>query len=284
MSKLLINESPLQVLPTLAIRLGLNEAIFLQQLHFLTKDKRPGQDGLQWLRRTYPEWKKQTFSFWSTKTIERAAKALAKLSLIKIEQRDKSSRNRDNFYAIDREYYAKWEAGTIESSVSIEPDNLSVSEADNLSPSEADNLGDSHKDQILQSNRRQDQSSRAEDQPKPRRKTPPPTETELPYGSQDYREAWEDFEVHRVEVRTPLGNTQREPLIEQLGTVSEAAGIKIIRDTIRKGYRNFDWYFDSQNGIGANGKAQNSSYQSNGHTAGVRTELDTSLLDRIKRA
>jgi hypothetical protein len=34
MSKLLIDEPPLQVLPTLAVRLGLEEAIFLQQLHY----------------------------------------------------------------------------------------------------------------------------------------------------------------------------------------------------------------------------------------------------------
>ena len=32
MSKLLINESPLQVQPSLAMAIGLNEAIFLQQL------------------------------------------------------------------------------------------------------------------------------------------------------------------------------------------------------------------------------------------------------------
>jgi hypothetical protein len=149
MSKLLIDDSPLQVLPKLAIRVGLNEAIFLQQLHFLTKDKRVGPDGRQWLRKTYPQWKKDTFPFWSTKTIERAAKELAKLHLVIIEQRDKSSRNRDNFYAIDREFFEKWESGE-KSSVRFEADRLSVSEGDNLSGSEQDNMTDSsNKDQIL---------------------------------------------------------------------------------------------------------------------------------------
>lgn len=149
MSKLLIDDSPLQVLPKLATRVGLNEAIFLQQLHFLTKDKRVGPDGRQWLRKTYPQWKKETFPFWSTKTIERAAKALHKLKLVIIEQRDKSSRNQDNFYAIDREFFEKWESDT-ESSVCIEADNLSASKPDKTSglyDSEADNLSVSYKDQ-----------------------------------------------------------------------------------------------------------------------------------------
>ena len=33
-SKLLMGESPLQVLPGLAVLIGLDEAIFLQQLHY----------------------------------------------------------------------------------------------------------------------------------------------------------------------------------------------------------------------------------------------------------
>ena len=34
MSRLLINENPLQVLPTLAVKIGLNEAMILQQMHY----------------------------------------------------------------------------------------------------------------------------------------------------------------------------------------------------------------------------------------------------------
>jgi len=34
MSNLLIQEVPLMVLPTLATKIGLNEAMFLQQLHY----------------------------------------------------------------------------------------------------------------------------------------------------------------------------------------------------------------------------------------------------------
>ena len=34
MSKLLINERPIMILPTLAVKIGLNESIMLQQVHY----------------------------------------------------------------------------------------------------------------------------------------------------------------------------------------------------------------------------------------------------------
>jgi len=40
MSKLLIDEYPLQVLPSLAVIYGLNEAIILQQVHYWIKDRK----------------------------------------------------------------------------------------------------------------------------------------------------------------------------------------------------------------------------------------------------
>lgn len=237
MSKLLINESPLQVLPTLAIRLGLNEAIFLQQLHWLTKDKPAGPDGLQWLRRTYPEWQAQTFPFWSTKTIERTAKALAKTGIIKIEQRDKSCRNRDNFYAIDRERYAAWEAGLTESSVSIEGDNLSASEPDNLSPSEADNLADSYNDQNLKSNNKEKEKIEIGSTPR-RRSAPYPK-----------RQTWPRY------ISLFFGVTNMAPMQQLWPDIERALGEnpdpgrlrKCYVEWLRRGYRNnalgwLDWY------------------------------------------
>lgn len=148
MSKLLIDDSPLQVLPKLAIRIGLNEAIFLQQLHWLTKDKRPDAEGKQWIRKTYTQWKKEVFPFWSTRTIERTANSVAKLNLVIIEQRDKSNRNRDNFYAIDRVFFGTWESGS-ESSGGIDHDKVAASEPANLADSDHVKVADSYKDQSL---------------------------------------------------------------------------------------------------------------------------------------
>lgn len=70
---LLINEPPLQVLPTLALKLGLNEAIILQQIHYWLNPKfnKNHFDGRLWVYNTYEQWQQQ-FPFWGEKTIRRA--------------------------------------------------------------------------------------------------------------------------------------------------------------------------------------------------------------------
>lgn len=72
MSKLLINEPPLQVLPSLAEAIGLNEAIVIQQLHYWLENPKVGfeKNGFKWVSNTYDEWQKN-FPFWSTSTIKR---------------------------------------------------------------------------------------------------------------------------------------------------------------------------------------------------------------------
>jgi hypothetical protein len=94
-------------------------------------------------------------------------------------------------------------------------------------------------------------------QPKPERLTTEIKGLGLPYADPAYSETWIDFEIARKELRAPLGPKQKTELVEQLATVDMATGIRIMKDTIRKGYRNFDWYFDQNGkGNGANGKRQ----------------------------
>lgn len=51
MSRLLINEPPLIVLPNLAILIGLNEAIVLQQVHYWATGKYTKKvDGERWYK------------------------------------------------------------------------------------------------------------------------------------------------------------------------------------------------------------------------------------------
>lgn len=72
---LLINEPPLQVLPSLAKEIGLNEAIVVQQIHYWTRISKNERDGFVWVYKTYDEWKKE-FPFWSIRTIKRIFKEL----------------------------------------------------------------------------------------------------------------------------------------------------------------------------------------------------------------
>lgn len=79
--KLLIDDQPLQVLPELAKAIGLNEAIFVQQLHyFLNISKHKYEDRI-WIYNTIDEWC-EIFPFWSKKTIQRTIKRLEEMGLI----------------------------------------------------------------------------------------------------------------------------------------------------------------------------------------------------------
>ncbi|MEK5071024.1 hypothetical protein [Sporosarcina sp. FSL K6-1508] len=62
---LLIKESPLPVLPSLAVEVGLNAAVLLQQLHFKLLISPNVRDGHKWVYKTYEEWKNEEFPFWS---------------------------------------------------------------------------------------------------------------------------------------------------------------------------------------------------------------------------
>lgn len=85
MSKLLFKTQPLVVCPELATKIGLNEAIIIQQIHYWvdinTKSKRNFKDGYFWTYNSYPEWKKQ-FPFWSEPTIRRALTKLERLGYL----------------------------------------------------------------------------------------------------------------------------------------------------------------------------------------------------------
>ncbi|MER2190645.1 MAG: conserved phage C-terminal domain-containing protein [Solibacillus sp.] len=74
---LLINEPPLQVLPSLAVKVGLNEAIFLQQLHFRLLISTNVRDGHKWIYKTLAEWNEE-FPFWSYDTLKRIVAKLEK--------------------------------------------------------------------------------------------------------------------------------------------------------------------------------------------------------------
>ncbi len=113
MSKLLLDEKPLQVLPALATAIGLNEAIAIQQLHWLMQQENFGEDheGRHWVRMTLAEWRKRHFPFWSEPTIQRVFDSLQKLGLVLVcDDFNKLSFDRTNWYSIDYAVVEKAEA------------------------------------------------------------------------------------------------------------------------------------------------------------------------------
>ncbi|MGG0516597.1 conserved phage C-terminal domain-containing protein [Bacillus pseudomycoides] len=102
MSNLLIHEEPLLVLPGLASRIGLNEAIFLQQIHYWLNRSKHFYDERSWVYNSVAEWVKQ-FPFWSENTIRRIVKNLEDEQLLVIGNYNRAKFDKTKWYSINYE-------------------------------------------------------------------------------------------------------------------------------------------------------------------------------------
>ncbi len=100
MSNLLMNEVPLMVQPSLAIKVGLNEALFLQQLHYWLERSTKVIDDKKWIYNTIEKWHEQ-FPFWSIATIKRIISNLENKKLILSGNYNKLSIDRTKWYTIN---------------------------------------------------------------------------------------------------------------------------------------------------------------------------------------
>ena len=85
MNKLILNEPPLMILPSLACEVGLNEAIFAQQLHYWLDKSTTNIDNKKWVYKSMNEWEEE-FPFWSNSTIKRAIKSLKKSDILLVKK------------------------------------------------------------------------------------------------------------------------------------------------------------------------------------------------------
>jgi hypothetical protein len=101
-SNLLINEAPLQVIPSLARAIGLNEAIFAQQVHYWISGKSGKEhDGRRWIYNTREQWQEQ-FIFWSKDTITRTVGSLKRQGVLLTSNRlNRSKMDRTLWYTLD---------------------------------------------------------------------------------------------------------------------------------------------------------------------------------------
>ncbi len=126
MNKLLIHEEPLQVLPSLAAKIGLNEAIMLQQIHYWLRKSKNVRDGKPWIYNTYAEWEKQ-FPWWSNRTIKRIVDKLRSDGLIETTSKyNKLNIDQTLWYTIN---YEKLDMGELTESPAVpESDKMAQSE------------------------------------------------------------------------------------------------------------------------------------------------------------
>lgn len=100
-TRLLIDEPPLQVLPSLAVALGLNEAIFVQQLHYWLRRAPHWRDGRPWVYNSYPQWRRQ-FPFWDERTIKRIVLGLEGAGIVASTQHyNASPTDRTKWYTLN---------------------------------------------------------------------------------------------------------------------------------------------------------------------------------------
>ena len=99
-SKLLLDEYPLIVLPSLAVALGLNEAIVLQQVHYLLQISKHVIEGRKWVYNSYPNWC-LIFPFLSERTIKRTIYALEEQGILLSDCFNKLKLDKTKWYSID---------------------------------------------------------------------------------------------------------------------------------------------------------------------------------------
>ena len=97
---LLIAEQPLQLQPKLAVKVGLNEAILVQQIHYWLQRSKHTHDGQKWIYNTHESWLEQ-FPFWSKATLKRVITSLKSQGLINTGNFNRMKMDRTVWYTIN---------------------------------------------------------------------------------------------------------------------------------------------------------------------------------------
>jgi hypothetical protein len=98
----LIDEPSLQLQPTLAAALGLNEAIVIQQIHYWLMNEKVGKwiDGRKWVYNTYEEWQ-GNFPWWCIRTIRRTLDRLRESKILLSRPLNDNPWDQTLWYTID---------------------------------------------------------------------------------------------------------------------------------------------------------------------------------------
>ncbi|QGG51575.1 hypothetical protein [Lysinibacillus pakistanensis] len=127
---LLINEPPLQVLPTLAVAIGLNNSIVVQQMHYWLRVSKNERDGHKWVYKTIDEWNEE-FPFWSKRTLERVIQNLEDMEILAAGNYNKLKMDRTKWYRIDYEMLQKCCNSAYRQNGGMESDKMAESNTSN---------------------------------------------------------------------------------------------------------------------------------------------------------
>lgn len=97
--KYLLDEHPITFYKSLAMAIGINEAIILQYIHFWLSSKQTKNKEV-WMYKTYSEMQVE-LPFFSESTIKRTIKKLMELKVLQKKNLNKSKIDKTNWYMID---------------------------------------------------------------------------------------------------------------------------------------------------------------------------------------
>ena len=97
---MLINEPPLQTLPSLAKVFGLTAAVILQQIHYWLQASRHEEEGRPWIFNSYQEWAEQ-FTWLTPNAIKKQVLNLEKSGVLLSRQFNSKQGDRRKWYSID---------------------------------------------------------------------------------------------------------------------------------------------------------------------------------------
>ena len=101
--KLLLDEYPLIILPSLALEVGLEEAVVLQQVHFWLESGQGAEaEGQRWIYNSYTKWQAQ-FPFWSVQKVERIIRSLEEQGWLLSGSFNKLAMDKTKWYRPDYE-------------------------------------------------------------------------------------------------------------------------------------------------------------------------------------
>ena len=114
------DEHPLVIQPEIAVRVGLNEAIVLQQVNYWLvineKKNHNFKEGHYWTYNTFKEWQSQ-FPFWSVRTLKTIVKKLEQSGLLISANFNKMKTDRTKWYRINYDAFTMQSAEVAQSGV-----------------------------------------------------------------------------------------------------------------------------------------------------------------------
>ncbi|PFZ02324.1 hypothetical protein COL75_16550 [Bacillus wiedmannii] len=127
---LLMDSNTILLKPKLAVKIGINEAIVVQQVHYWLERSNHDFDGKKWVFNSLDKWCEQ-FPFWSKRTLERIFKKLEDENILIVGNYNKLSFDRTKWYSINYEYLQ---------SVGMHSDKLTGSHSDKVAESDTDKM------------------------------------------------------------------------------------------------------------------------------------------------